>query len=538
MDRSRRWMEALPPALLLISVGAVLLVVTFARHMGVDEGVWTYMGRMWAHGNPVYLATTDNKPPGIFMVFTLAYALAGPGVWLPRLLGVLSMTAATGGIYLLGRRLHTRQAGLLAALMFGLAMGWFAIDGPYAAQTESFMVLPTVFAFLILFRCFASVKCVCGNTNNADKQGDSSVGLPVGAAEPSPRKSSGWFMFAGALIGCAISFKQTALFSVLAWGVMYLALARREGQLTLSGWRPIAWDVAAFGVGVLAGMAAFILPVMACGVEFKDYWFGTWVLPLLPGTGNPSLADRLIKTFHTWCQTSLVLFYLPLAAFVWRSRSLRAAGLPVVAMAAWMTLEFVGSGSSGYWYGHQIKQVMPGLALIGGLGLAAALERISPAKGGGRGAIRLASIIIAVAIVWMPLTMLLKAAQGSGRDLTREVGLCIRDRSNESDYVLALDTEAGFQILAWSDRPSPCRWFNGFFLRLPQAQAELCRDLALRPPRFIIAPRWWRHKDFHWPACMKQLRPSCKIVCTHVMDEAAYDVYEFRPDQPPAATQP
>jgi hypothetical protein len=156
----------------------------------------------------------------------------------------------------------------------------------------------------------------------------------------------------------------------------------------------------------------------------------------------------------------------------------------------------------------------------------------------GRRAIPRVTLIIAVALAWMPLTMFHKAVQGPGRDLTREVGLCIHDRSNQNDYVLGLDSEAGFQILAWSDRPSPCRWFNGFFLRLPQAQAELCRDLAIRPPRFIVAPRWWRNKDFHWPACMKPLRPFCNRVCTHSMDEAAYDVYEYRPNQPPAATQP
>src|SRR5664280_605749 len=34
MDRSRRWMEAVSPALLLTSVGAVLLVVTFAHVPG------------------------------------------------------------------------------------------------------------------------------------------------------------------------------------------------------------------------------------------------------------------------------------------------------------------------------------------------------------------------------------------------------------------------------------------------------------------------------------------------------------------------
>jgi hypothetical protein len=572
-------MGALPPALLLVSVGAILVVVTFARHMGVDEGVWSYMGRMWDHGLPVYKATMDNKPPGIFMVFALSYALVGPGVWLPRLMGVLSLIAATGGIYLLGRRLHSRQAGLLAALMFGLAMGWEALDGPNAAQTESFMVLPTIFAFLILFRshadprCGASVNSPLGNTTNAENQAGHNIGLPVGAVEPSTKQTSGHqysppgrgcFFLAGVLLGCAISFKQTALFSLPAWGAVYLSLAHRDGRLTRSRWRAIAWDIAAVGAGVLAGVAAFLLPVLACGVDFKDYWFGTWVLPSLPGTGNPSVAGRLAKTFHTWCQTSLVLFYLPLAAFVRRSKTLRAGGLPVIAMTVWLAMEFAGSALSGYWYGHQIKQIIPVLALIGGLGLAAAVERISFVMGGGhpwppppdaaardgRRAIRRAdeqhalqilfpALMLAIAIAWFPLTMFHKAVQGPGRDLDREVGLCVRDRSNPNDYVLDLSDEGGSeQILAWSDRPSPSRWFNGFFLRLPQASADLEHDLALHPPRFVVAPRWWRHKDFHWPACMEPFRPACKLVCTHVMDDAAYDVYELRPDQPNPATQP
>ena len=368
--------------LLLAQTCGTLVLVTFARHMGVDEGVWNYMGRMWAHGQTVYRSTMDNKPPGIFAVYTLCYAMAGPGVVLPRLLGVLSMTAAAGGVYVLGRRMHGMLAGVLAALMFNLAMGWEVLDGPNAGQTESFMVLPAIFAFVALWRATD-----VGAPSHAPP---ALMPLPLGIRLPpkdrraksegrrarrwkvscrfalrsslfAPRHSStrrrgAWILLAGALVGVALSFKQTAVFTALAWLVMYASLRNGRGASANGSSARFVGEVATFAAGVFAGMAAFVTPVLWGGARFEDYWFGTWVLPLLAGTGNPSVHSRLEKTYHIWCQTSMVLFYLPLAAFVWRSRKLRASGLPVIAIAIWAGLEFIAAGSSGFWYGHQIKQ--------------------------------------------------------------------------------------------------------------------------------------------------------------------------------------
>jgi hypothetical protein len=504
MDRNRHWTEALLPMVLLVSVGAVLFAVTFAKNMGVDEGVWNCIGRMWAHGQPVYQTTMDNKPPGIFTVYALTHMLTGPGFWLPRLLGVISMTAATGGVYLLGRNLHSRQAGMLAALMFGLSMGWSVMDGPFAAQTESFMVLPTVFAFLILFVRSSAVR------------------------------NRGWILLAGVLLGVALSFKQTVLFSGLSWVVVYLALMRRDGQLKFPR---VLGDLLFLAGGVLAGMAAFIVPVLACGAKFEDYWFGTWILPLLPGTGDSNIADRAARMFGTWCQTSLVLFYLPLAAFFWRARSLRAAGLPVTAMTVWMLLEFIGAGSSGFWYGHQIKQVMPAMALLGGIGLAAAIRRCVAGKMPASPAIPppvFWATFAVVAMIYLPWATLRHAAIGPGVDLNRRVGLAVQEHSGENDYVLNLDKDSGVQILAWADRSSPSRWFYGFFLHLPKVQTELNRDLALHRPRLIVAPSWWHfdpvfthpRKTVSWPPCMDPLRPGCKRLCTLHVEGESYDIYE------------
>ena len=144
-------------------------------------------------------------------------------------------------------------------------------------------------------------------------------------------------------------------------------------------------------------------------------------------------------------------------------------------------------------------------------------------------------------LAWFPADMVARAGQGLDVDYTRQIGQSIRDRSGPDDYVLAMDSEAGFQILAWSDRPSSGRWFNPFFVNVPGVRESMHHDVLDHPPRFIVAPRYWGfdpktgcHGNGAWPPCLQPLRPACRPIFSHLSNGPAYEVYEYCP----AVTKP
>ena len=105
-----------------------------------------------------YLQRFDNKPPGILLLFGLADQGVGVNTWLVRWIGVAAMVVAGLLLYACGRCLLDRTTGALAMLLFGLTMPRAIVDGPYAAHTESFMVLFSVLAFYLLMRAFQCVQ--------------------------------------------------------------------------------------------------------------------------------------------------------------------------------------------------------------------------------------------------------------------------------------------------------------------------------------------------------------------------------------------
>lgn len=438
---------------LLSITAAALVAVSFGAHMGVDEAMWNYMSRGWLEGRPIYSHSIDNKPPGIFAVYATCIAAGGTTVWLPRLAGTAATVAALFMLYLTGRRLGGPGVGLLSVPICGLAMGWAILDGPYAAQTEPFMILPALAAVWALLRA---------------RQGQQQV-------------ARRWIVFAGLMLGTALSFKQVALFSVMGWGVLYLAMMHKHRPA-----RQQMADIAAAGAACLAMMAAWIVPVLASGPTFGDYWFNTWLLPLLPGTGNASLQDRLVRFVEVFFRSPMILFYLPLAVLVWRRKQIaNTLNAPLWALVAWAGLELTGAAASGYFYGHQVKQVLPTLSLLAAAGLGGALEWLRPARASQSGRPLIIALAAAV-LLWMPYAEI-SAAFDHKPDPNREMGDFVRQNSQPSDYVVALGWD-GFQILAWSQRPSPCKYFSMFFLEQPAARQTLQRDLAAKPPRFIILP--------------------------------------------------
>lgn len=482
------------PWLHVVAAGALVFIAITAActtvPMGLDEGIWNYMARLWLDGKPVYTHSLDAKPPAIFEIYSLAYRIAGTNTWLVRLLGTIAMTTTAVLLYDIARRLGNHLAGLLAMLLFGLCMSWQAVDvswkafdGGYSAQTESFMVLFVVLSAWILIRaCDPRPQSVNKRTLCAARPRPS----PSLDRDKLPSTGPG-ILLAGIFMGLAISFKQVGVFSALGLFLLYMGL-RSAGRAPAS--RP-ARDVSLFGTGCIGGMVLLCLPVWLSGVSFGEYFWATWQLPLQPGTGNSDIIDRLGCFWQAFGCIDLIPLYIMIALFVAFFRDLRSAAVPVVGLALWAGADFVGTNSSGFYYGHQLKQMMPSLALIAGIGASALCQRweaADAARGSATLQRRGAIFVAAIVLLCLPYRSLNSWLHGD-----RPANACgpvadwVRTHTAADDPVLVIGWDASC-IMAQSQRVCPSRHFTHCFLRVPGAKEEVLRDLAAKPPRVVVVP--------------------------------------------------
>jgi hypothetical protein len=124
------------PGMLLLGAAAMSCPT-----MSADEGMWSYMGRVWAEDGIVpYTGAVDNKPPGIFILFYLSHVLFGTNFWFPRIAGILSSAGTSVCLYLLIQKTAGRISGIIGMVLYICMIPTGAFDGPFTAHTETFMI--------------------------------------------------------------------------------------------------------------------------------------------------------------------------------------------------------------------------------------------------------------------------------------------------------------------------------------------------------------------------------------------------------------
>src|SRR5476649_2306810 len=109
---------------------AVVVVVAhvpafFHRLLDGDEAIYGSIAALMNLGGRLYAGGgVDNKPPGIFWVYSAVFHLAGTyQMTAIHALGLVVMLATCGLLLVIGRSLYGVRAGLLAALIFGVLTG-------------------------------------------------------------------------------------------------------------------------------------------------------------------------------------------------------------------------------------------------------------------------------------------------------------------------------------------------------------------------------------------------------------------------------
>jgi hypothetical protein len=291
------------------------------RLLDGDEAVYGSIAVLMNMGDPLYgTGGVDNKPPGVFWIYALTFRFFGAyDMTAIHAAGFVAMAATCVLIFFIARSLAGFDAGLLAALFYGLLT---AAGNPrlLAANTEIFMMLPLAASVLTMLQ----------------------------------RR----WLWTGVLIVAAGAFRQSAAINVLlaALAVWWLEPRASRGRAAIL-----------LGGGLVAGVIGGIALIAVTG-SLSGFW--RWTIQTLVGYASASWTPA-----YVWSRArdSVVPFVVDMAvlwiaaiALVARWRALTAE---VRLMVAWLALAMLGSLAGGHLSWHYFIQAMGPLAVLAALAL-------------------------------------------------------------------------------------------------------------------------------------------------------------------------
>jgi hypothetical protein len=151
----------------------------------------------------------------------------------------------------------------------------------------------------------------------------------------------------------------------------------------------------------------------------------------------------------------------------------------------WLLFDFIGANASGHYYGHQLKQLIPALALVTGIIIDELLlftQRTESTK-------TVSAFVVVLVLLFLPYQDLVINGYLKGySEKEKQLGIWIKEHSTEEDRVFfnALTSNVA---MSYSERVSPSKYFNTFFVTSDKERNTLLKDIRRTPPKFFIVDR-------------------------------------------------
>ena len=326
-------------------VALLLVLIIFAsirirlRNMPLerDEGEYAYIGQLILHGVPPYKLAYNMKLPGTYVMYAVIMGIFGQTILGIRIGILLTNAVTTVLIFLLGRRIFGSFAGVVAAATYALfsnRVSLMSLDG----HATHFVALAALIAILLFFRALES-----GRTSTV--------------------------FYSGLFYGLAFLMKQHGLLLAM-FGVFYWAWSQWKTKPPRRIW-------IRQGLALLTGIAVpFVLTcviMLGAGV-FRTFWFWTfsysskYVAIIGLHDGWNLLSSLLPWALHPLVISSIAAFAL--ASMFWDSE-VRRQGVFLIGYALF---SFLAVCPGLYFRPHYFILILPPLALLVGVGLAAAQQ--------------------------------------------------------------------------------------------------------------------------------------------------------------------
>ncbi len=116
-----RYRYILNAALLAVAVGALLLrSVSIAEPLGIDQSLWASAVKGMSRGQLLYRDVWEQRPPGIYFVYLLAFHIFGWTAAAVAWIDILAAAATTLLLFAIARKLSGSTTGALAAALYAL----------------------------------------------------------------------------------------------------------------------------------------------------------------------------------------------------------------------------------------------------------------------------------------------------------------------------------------------------------------------------------------------------------------------------------
>jgi 4-amino-4-deoxy-L-arabinose transferase-like glycosyltransferase len=502
--------ERFRPYMLVLLMAA--LVLTWILRMNfwgqpfeMDEGAYGYMGWGMLNGLVPYKDMYDQKPPGIFVLNSLVFLLFEPTALNVKIFASIYSLGSVLAVFVVTRKLAGREEGCLAALLYAIFSCGPHIQGG-GVNSEVFMVLPYTLAAYFLLKLVES-----GSRKN--------------------------YLYFGFWASLACTIKQVALVNFF-WLASYLVVRiwqRRQwdtvsrvladGFLVVIGaiipWLPFLlyfyWKDAL--VNFYFWQVRFNLHYIATGHQGMGYFyvFLAQMKSVLSANGFLWLAALV----GIGCRWPIIRRKVETSRLETESRQQTAW----ILMALWPIFSFIGVALGGRFFPHYFIQLVPSLAVLGGVGLMDLIRKVR-----GRGIVFFRrpagfGIVVILALAFLsfvkadaPYYLKYNGMQISLRQyntplfsVTRYIGKYLRERTEPSDliYVWGVSPEINFYALRKS--PNPYLMHTIMLYNLPwDSYKEVLESLHRSPPKYVIA--MWKMSIF--PALQDYVRKNYRAETT------------------------
>jgi 4-amino-4-deoxy-L-arabinose transferase-like glycosyltransferase len=472
---------------LFISLALVaILGLTFLLRMKfwnqpfeMDEGLHAYMGWGMLRGLVPFKDMYNTKPPGIYALHSLLFLFVKPSALNIKVFASIYTLGTVLAVFTVARKVAGETAGLLAALLFGIFSSGPNIQGG-GVNSEVFMVLPYTLAVLSLAEAVATGK-------------------------------SRHYLFMGIWTGLACTIKQVAAVN-LFWVASYLILRlwrARKGAGVFKLLENGFW----VATGVVVAWVPFIAYFYLNDAMSKFYFWMVSANFQYIGDGYQGLSSLtlfLSRTKSILSENGL-LWLLALIGigvgrkeFQWSVSTSHSNELRKdywILMATWPLCSFLGVALGGRFFPHYYIQMIPSLAVLGGVGFMCLVHTVR-AQGIAllRRPIGLATtLVLAWALLLFvktdaPYYLSYNGVQISFHQyrsplfsVTRFIGNYLKDHTQPEDliYVWAVNPEINFYALRKS--PSPFL-IHVDFDHIPwNPHKEIISSLRRKPPKYIVA---------------------------------------------------
>ena len=135
--------------ILILGVCALILAPTLAYRVGVDQGVFAYMGSALLRGDWPYIATWEADYPGLMFLQAAEIFVFGKSIAMFRLFDILFQLGSAYFILRIAEKLSGRVAAMIAPILFCLIYQGFGYWN--TAQREGFGMLFILAGFWLYF---------------------------------------------------------------------------------------------------------------------------------------------------------------------------------------------------------------------------------------------------------------------------------------------------------------------------------------------------------------------------------------------------